>query len=147
MFRKSFERIQWEIGTGQMGIFRISSWRDSVTFCQSKDYQIDRCQIKKIQIHHVWKLWIQIQKNIMSETDGIQKICVLWNTRVASFCYIFWILTNSGNWQSATRIRYKQRQSLNYHKMALKFNSWKYSTGVILWNSRVISNVVISWFK
>ena len=35
-------------------------------------------------------------------------------------CYIFRILTNSGNWQSVTRIQYKHRQSLNFHKMALK---------------------------
>ena len=61
-------------------------------------------------------------------------------------CYIFRILTNSGNWQSVTRIQYKQRQSLNFHKMALKLNSWKDNADAILENSMKILEVVRSGF-
>ena len=61
-------------------------------------------------------------------------------------CYIFRILTNSGNWQSVTRIQYKQRRSLNFHKMALKSNSWKDDADAILENSMKILEVVRSRF-
>ena len=61
-------------------------------------------------------------------------------------CYIFRILTNSGNWQSVTRIQYKQQQSLNFHKLALKLNSWKGNADAILENSMRILEVVRSEF-
>ena len=61
-------------------------------------------------------------------------------------CYIFRILTNSGNWQSVTRIQYKQQQSLNFHKLALKSNSWKGNADAILENSMRILEVVRSEF-
>ena len=78
--------------------------------------------------------------------EDIQKIRVLCNPCVTSLCYIFRILTNSGNWQSVTRIQYKQRQSLNFHKMALKLNSWKDNADAILENSMKILEVVRSGF-
>ena len=80
-----------------------------------------------------------LERGYSEDSCTLQSLCHF-------LCYIFWILTNSGNWQSVTRIQYKQRQSLNFHKMALKSNSWKGNADAILETSMRILEVVRSEF-
>ena len=113
-------------------------------------------------LRHLWETSVRVSEAwlsylwMLADPKNVQVIYIKskslifrWRTlqSLSHFlCYIFRILTNSGNWQSVTRIQYKQRRSLNFHKMALKSNSWKDDADAILENSMKILEVVRSRF-